>query len=89
MPAVAEIVCRVWVRQRAGTRPAPTVRRLEGKGQAQGLPLPAADWSAKGRHKACPYLRSRGRRWLRCYLRYRNVYPNSGPRPLFFLRLTR
>ena len=26
-----------------------------GRGQAQGLPLPAADWRAKGRHKACPY----------------------------------
>ena len=40
MPAVAEIVHRLW----------------GGKGQAQGLPLPFADWRAEGRHKACPYL---------------------------------
>ena len=55
MPAVAEIIRRLWERQRAGTRPAPTVRCLEGKGQAQGLPLPSADWRAKGRHKDGPY----------------------------------
>ena len=26
-----------------------------GRGQAQGLPLPSADWRAEGRHKDCPY----------------------------------
>ena len=41
MPAVAEIVRRLCVR---------------GRGQAQGWPLPSADWRAEGRHKACPYL---------------------------------
>ena len=41
---------------RAGTRPDPTFRCLEGRGQAQGLPLPFAVWRAGGRHKACPYL---------------------------------
>ena len=30
MPAVAEIVRRLWERQRAGTRPAPTVLLLFG-----------------------------------------------------------
>ena len=60
MPAVAEIVRRLWERQRAGTRPAPTFRCLEGRGQARGLPLPSDVWNAEGRHKACPYRCVRG-----------------------------
>ena len=60
MPAVAEIVRRLWERQRT----APTWRAegrhkaaadWERRGQAQGLPLPTAE--AEGRHKAGPYHR--------------------------------
>ena len=42
MPAVAEIVYRLWERRRAGARPGLTVGSVDwgGTGQAQGLPLP-------------------------------------------------
>lgn len=36
MPAVAEIVCRLWERNRAGTRPAPTVFWGQGRREQQG-----------------------------------------------------
>ncbi len=40
--------CRRWLKLFTGFG--------RGRGQAQGLPLPFANWRAKGRHKACPYL---------------------------------
>ena len=40
--------CRRWLKLFAGFG--------RGRGQAQGLPLPSADWRAEGRHKAGTYL---------------------------------
>ena len=53
MPAVGEIVRRLWERQRAGTRPAPTVLCVGGDGSVAtrgiGICTPILDRTLSGR----------------------------------------